>query len=122
MAAAIVSPSSRGNVTINSTDASILPLVSPNWLTDPADIDLAIQALKRLRAIWQSREMSGVTLGDEFEPGMSVTTDAEIEHYIRETAIPVYHVSCTCKMGVSGDAMVVADLKARVWGKVLESG
>jgi hypothetical protein len=31
--------------------------------------------------------MQGVKIGEEFVPSMNVTTDAEIERYIRETAV-----------------------------------
>jgi len=116
LATALVAPLSRGNVTINSTDMRDLPIISPNWLTKPADIDLGIQAFKRQREVWESKAMQGVTIGEEFAPGLSVTTDAEIEHCIRETAVQLYNASCTCKMGLANDTMAVVDSKARVFG------
>ena len=44
---ALVSPLSRGNVTIASADANHLPVVNPNWLSDPADQQVAIAAFRR---------------------------------------------------------------------------
>lgn len=67
ISAALVAPLSRGNVTISSFDPTHLPIINPKWLTDPADIELAILAFKRVREIWEY--MNGTTIGDEYFPG-----------------------------------------------------
>lgn len=113
---AIITPFSRGNVTINSTSTSDPPLISPNWLTHPSDMQLAIVGFKRLREFWASKVMSNIKVGEEFIPGLNISTDEQIEQYIRETAGTVWHASCTCKMGVKNDSMAVVDNRARVFG------
>lgn len=60
--------------------------------------------------------MQNVTIGPEITPGANVSTDAEIEAWLRMTARTVYHASCTCKMGKSSDPMAVVDSSARVIG------
>ena len=50
----------------------------------------------------------------EHSPGSSVTTDVEIEQYVRETAETGFHPSGTCRMG-SGSNSVVDD-KLRIHG------
>ncbi|KAI4258800.1 MAG: hypothetical protein L6R42_004894 [Xanthoria sp. 1 TBL-2021] len=51
ISSALVAPLSRGNVTISSSNPTDPPIINPNWLTDPTDIELAILAFKRVREI-----------------------------------------------------------------------
>ena len=85
---------SRGNVTISSTDTAVNPLVNPNWLATSTDQQVAVQAFKRARAIGNS---TGINVGPEFYPGPSVQTDDQILQYIRSTLAPIHHASATCK-------------------------
>ncbi|KAK5126558.1 hypothetical protein LTR85_009492 [Meristemomyces frigidus] len=62
ISAAVVTPFSRGNLSISSADASVPPVINPNWLTTPEDRDVAVASFKRIREIWA--QMSGVTIGD----------------------------------------------------------
>lgn len=112
--AALTAPLSRGNVTIKSADTSDLPVINPNWLSDPADIEVAIAAFKRVRQIFSS--MGGIVLGPEKLPGPAVQTDEEILTFIRQSGSQIYHASCTCAMGKAGDAHAVVDSRARVFG------
>lgn len=114
LSAAIISPFSRGNLTIASADAQVPPIINPNWLTAPEDIDLAIASFKRIREIWS--HLSGVTIGAEYLPGVEVDTDEKILDFIQQSVIQLYHASATCKMGKSNDSMAVIDSKARVYG------
>jgi len=109
----VVSQFSKGNVTISSADASVQPVINPNWLTAPEDVDMAIAGFKRTREIWSH---INVTIGPEYLPGPNVTTDAQILDYMREAAFTLYHASATCKMGRSNDTMAVVDPQARVYG------
>ncbi|PYI06947.1 alcohol oxidase [Aspergillus sclerotiicarbonarius CBS 121057] len=113
---ALVAPQSRGNVTIASPDASVPPLVNPNWLTAPADIEVIVAAFKRARQVWNSSAMAPLKIGEEANPGPQVQTDAEIEDYIRRNAMTVRHAACTCAMGRAEDPMAVVDVQARVLG------
>ncbi|KAL2034586.1 hypothetical protein VTO58DRAFT_105300 [Aureobasidium pullulans] len=109
----VVSQFSKGNVTISSADASVQPVINPNWLAAPEDVDMAIAGFKRTREIWSH---INVTIGPEHLPGPNVTTDAQILDYIRDAAFTLYHASATCKMGRNDDKMAVVDFKARVYG------
>lgn len=113
---AIVSPLSRGSISIQSADMSTPPLISPRWLTDTADVELAIQAVWRQRQIWSYLNKQGLVIGDEILPGANVTTDAEILDYIQQSTNEVWHASATCKMGKSTDKTAVVDSHARVYG------
>ncbi|THW64709.1 alcohol oxidase [Aureobasidium pullulans] len=111
-----VSPLSRGSVSLQSNSMLDPPIIDPQWLTNPADVELAIQALKRAREILASPALAPIRLGGEVAPGESVVTDAQILEYIRNTFFMNWHAAATCKMGRTNDTMAVVDSKARVIG------
>ncbi|KAL9602708.1 MAG: hypothetical protein Q9219_001698 [cf. Caloplaca sp. 3 TL-2023] len=113
----LLSQTSRGNVSISSARMSDPPLINPNWLTTQADIEVSVAMFKRLRQAWAVPALAAnLTIGEEYYPGPSVQTDAEIEALIRRTMTPVSHASATCKMGKEGDQMAVVDSHGKVFG------
>ena len=117
IAAGLVAPLSRGTVDIASNDTSDPPVINPNWLTHPADKAVAIAAFKRTRDIWESEDMQGITIGDEYFPGKAeVSTDDQIWNFIQRSFSTIFHAACTCKMGKTDDPNTVVDTKARVLG------
>ena len=81
-------------MTINSTDTTDNPVVSPNWLLTETDQELAVQGFKRARQIANA---SGIIVGPEFSPGPQTQTNVQILEYIRKTLAPIHHASATCK-------------------------
>ncbi|KAL8788733.1 MAG: hypothetical protein Q9213_001547 [Squamulea squamosa] len=121
IAAVLVAPLSRGNVTISSANATDPPVINPNWLTDPADIEIAIASFKRLRQIWAAVP-SSITLNQtEYFPGENLVAsdnDTQILDFIRKAVITIWHAAGTCAMGKLGMEAkgAVVDSKARVMG------
>ncbi|KAF2676342.1 GMC oxidoreductase [Lentithecium fluviatile CBS 122367] len=116
ISAILLSPLSTGNVTIRSSSISDPPVINLGWLTDPADGETLVAAFKRVREMWNSSAISGIVAGPEIVPGATVTSDADILNYIRQSAQPIWHASSTCAMGKKGDSGAVVDSKARVFG------
>lgn len=112
----LISPTSRGNVTIRSNSTSDLPIVSPNWLTTKTDMEVAVALYRRMREIWQSEPLQSITVGNLSYPLHQDQSDEEIIQYIRESLMPLWHPACTCKMGIRSDPMAVIDSHARVYG------
>lgn len=112
--AALLTTTSRGNVTIRSADMADAPVIYPNWLSTKEDSVLAVAASKRIREIWS--HMEGVTIGQEYYPGPNITTDAQILDNIRQQVIELYHAAAACKMGKATDSSAVIDSHARVFG------
>ncbi len=52
--------------------------------------------------------------GEEISPGKDVSSDAELDEFVRNHAETAYHPSCSCKMGE--DDMAVVDGQGRVHG------
>lgn len=114
--AALIAPFSRGNVTISSNDTADIPVVSPNYLLDPRDQEVAIAAFKRVRQIYATDALKPILIGTESFPGPNVTTDAQILAAIKQAALTVYHASATNAMGNSTDPNAVVDSEAKVIG------
>ncbi|KAJ5310875.1 uncharacterized protein N7443_003336, partial [Penicillium atrosanguineum] len=114
--ASLVASTSRGNVTISSSNTEDLPIINPNWLATETDQKVAVAAYKRIRAAFHSDAMQSVLIGPEYFPGLKYQTDADILKLIRNTVMTIYHAACTCKMGLRNDTMAVVDHKAMVYG------
>jgi choline dehydrogenase len=61
IAAVLAAPLSRGNISINSSDMADAPLINPNWLTHPVDVEVMVAAFKRTRDMWAA--ISDQTIG-----------------------------------------------------------
>jgi choline dehydrogenase len=112
----LLTPFSRGNVTISTASMLDAPVINLNWLTDPADIEILVAALKRVREAWNTSAIAGIVVGSEVTPGQAVSTDAEIAAFIRSAAQPIWHATSTCAMGKATDKGAVVDSKAKVFG------
>jgi choline dehydrogenase len=115
----LLTPFSRGNISISSADTSDPPLINPNWLTHPTDQAVAIAAFKRARELFATTTMRPILVGEELLPGAAVPEDASDEviwAYIQQNLVFNWHASCTCKMGRWDDNMAVVDSHARVIG------
>jgi choline dehydrogenase/5'-oxoaverantin cyclase/versicolorin B synthase len=111
----LVSTFSRGNVSISSPDTAVNPVISPNWLTDPRDQELAIAAFRRGRQLFNTKAIKPIVIAEAY-PGADITTDEQILEIIRESANPVYNAAGTNRMGKSNDPKAVVDSNGQVIG------
>ncbi|KAL8929127.1 MAG: hypothetical protein Q9172_000562 [Xanthocarpia lactea] len=109
----LAAPLSRGTVSISSASAADPPLIDPNYLSHPADVELAIISVRRQRELWA--QMKNVTIGNEYLPGPAVESDADILQYVKNSLAPAPHAAGTCRMG-KRDSQSVVDSKGRVYG------
>lgn len=112
---------SRGNVTIASASVDDPPQIHLNWLSDPADVEVAVAAVKRLRAAWSSpfANTPGFKTGPEATPGDAIQTDDEILEFIRANTNQIWHPVSTAAMGREEDVAsgrAVVDSRGRVFG------
>ena len=115
--AALAAPLSRGSVSLASASSSDSPLIDPNWLTHPGDVEVAVAMYRRARDIFNTEVIRSVRASDtEFWPGLGVQTDEQILQIIRTSVMAVMHASCTARMGRTDDPTAVTDSTARVIG------
>jgi choline dehydrogenase len=109
----VARPRSRGSVQIASADPFAAPVIDPNYLSHPDDIRLTREAIRIARRVIAEPAFDDFR-GPEYAPGADVQSDADLDTYIRNTAVSVYHAVGTCRMG--SDPFAVVDDRLRVRG------
>ncbi len=109
----VTRPESRGSIQIRSRDPAAYPVVQPNYFARPEDMRVMREGIRISRDIVAQHAFDPYR-GAEYAPGAEVTTDAEIDAYLRARVESIYHPVGTCKMG--SDTMAVVDDRLRVRG------
>ncbi|MEQ5835550.1 choline dehydrogenase [Marinobacter sp. NFXS9] len=108
-------PTSRGYLTLKSDKPGDHPIIQPNLLSTERDRWEMRESVKLTREIFQQKAFDRFR-GKELRPGADMTSDADIDAFVRQYSDSAYHPSCTCKMGSADDPMAVVDEQARVYG------
>jgi choline dehydrogenase len=103
-------PASRGWVRARSSDPREKPAVQLNLLSERADVDAMIRAIRRWLEIAATEPLASVA-DAEIHPGEAVQSDAELEAWLRRTCEHTYHPSCTARMGEPGEGVLDAQLR-----------
>lgn len=111
--ACVLRPKSRGRIGLQSADPLAPPAIETGYFTDPADMQLMKHAVRDARRILGQPAFADTRKREE-EPGDEVTSDEELEDYIRARTETIYHPVGTCKMG--NDNTAVVDDQLRVHG------
>ncbi|OZC02579.1 GMC family oxidoreductase [Rubricoccus marinus] len=109
----LVTPKSRGSITLRSSDPMEHPDIDPNYFAEPEDIAALVAGVRMAREI-ADQPAYRTLRGRAMDAMADANTDAEIAEQIRQTAETLYHPVGTCRMGPD-DASVV-DLALRVRG------
>jgi choline dehydrogenase-like flavoprotein len=109
----LLRPLSRGRVQLASNDPLAAPLIDPNFLGDPDDMQRLIRGFRVMRSILNQSALTGYA-GRESAVSANASTDSQIEHFIRDRADTVYHPVGSCRMG--NGPMDVVDSQLRVRG------
>jgi choline dehydrogenase-like flavoprotein len=110
--AVVQHPFSRGSIHINATSPDGKPVIDPNYLSKPYDLQAAKEAAKYNRRIAQTPELRKFWVA-EYEPGLDVVqTDEQWLSYARNNTLSIYHPMGTCHMGpLEHGGVVDKDLK-----------
>jgi choline dehydrogenase-like flavoprotein len=104
-------PLSKGNVHISSRDVNVKPVINPNYLSNPYDLQAATNLAKYLRTIASAKPMRDVWT-EEYEPGKAVQTDEDWKKYALANTLSIYHPIGTAALLPEKDGGVVnPDLK-----------
>lgn len=109
---ALLKPTSRGTITLNTSFPSSEPIVDFRTFSNPIDVDVTIRLLRYARTYFSTPTMA--QLGPvEIVPGSAVSTDAEINASLRSVLVQpsFFHPCCTAALGPRDQGGVVsADL------------
>ena len=108
-------PKSRGYVRIQSPDASVLPLVQPNYMQQASDQQVIINGLRLARQYLHSQALTAYIERDDFPPETAVS-DEELLACARERGGTAWHFMGTCRMGPANDPSSVVNAELRVIG------
>lgn len=106
-------PKSRGRLTLASPDPLAPPLIDPNLLSVPEDVDPLVRGIRLVRKVFASPAFTKYQ-AQETSPGSAAQSDADLVAYIRAEAYTVHHPVSTCRMG--SDPQAVVDPQLRVCG------
>ncbi|PCJ84582.1 MAG: choline dehydrogenase [Hyphomicrobiales bacterium] len=107
--------SSRGEVTLTSSDPNQAPKILFNYMSHEQDWADFRTCIKLTREIFGQKAFEPY-VGEEIMPGIGVQSDAELNEFIKEHAESAYHPCGTAKMGDANDPMAVVDPQCSVIG------
>ncbi len=108
-------PRSRGRITLASPDPLAAPLIDPNLLSVPQDVEPLVRGIRLIRSIFASPAFAGYR-AQEAVPGPAAQSDDDLIGYVRAQAYTVHHPVSTCRMGAVSDPGAVVDPELRVIG------
>ncbi|GES50531.1 choline dehydrogenase-like flavoprotein [Rhizobium sp. ERR 1071] len=104
-------PESRGSVHVRSPDFALQPAISPNYLSAARDREIAVRSIRLTRRIVAQPSFARFR-PEEFKPGPTYETDADLERAAGDIGTTIFHPVGTCRMG--GDAQSVVDPRLRL--------
>lgn len=117
----VLNPKSRGTIKLRSKNPEDAPIIDPNYLAEPEDVETLIKGIREFMRFLDTKNFkthSGefvrfkIDECDKFE----FESDDYWKCYISYFATTLYHPSGTCKMGPSTDPEAVVDPRLRVYG------
>lgn len=106
-------PESRGTIRLGSADPAGHPVIDPNYLSAPEDMEVQLAGLDIARAVGNAPAFQAFK-PTEYWPGAAATSRDALVAAIRSKGETIYHPVATCRMGP--DSASVVDLELRVRG------
>ena len=112
---AVLHPESRGEIRLKSNDPHDKAAIYQRFLSAEKDWQTLRTGFDMVRDVAHQKALDPFR-GKEIQPGVDVTSRADIDDHIRRTAWTVHHPAGSCKMGTDKDNMAVVDQELRVRG------
>ncbi len=97
LTSAVLTPRSRGQVTLASAEPTAKPRIEHNYLSEAADVDRTIAGVRRLLEVAAQPALARYATRPHGLPASDA--DADILRYVRATAQTLYHPVGTCAIG-----------------------
>ncbi|HEY1365248.1 MAG TPA: GMC family oxidoreductase N-terminal domain-containing protein [Xanthobacteraceae bacterium] len=108
----LLHPDSRGQILLRSTEPLAPPRIRYNFFSAADDLPRLREGFHRARDVAHQKPLAPYR-GAETSPGAEVKTDADIDAFIRRTAITAHHPCGTCAMGIGPEAVTDPQLRVR---------
>jgi 4-pyridoxate dehydrogenase len=109
---ALLHPDSRGEILLRSADPRDPMRIAYNFLSAANDLAKLREGFRLARDIAYQKPLDAFR-DTETAPGVNVKSDADIDAYIRATAITAHHPAATCPMGRGPDAVLDNEMRVR---------
>ncbi len=120
-----LNPTSRGTVSLKSSDFRAAPAIAPNYLSTDADRKVAADSLRVTRRIMSQSAMAKFE-PEEFKPGVQYQSDDELARLAGDIASTIFHPVGTTRMGRDDDPMAVVNSRLQIRGlrglRVVDAG
>ncbi|WP_292052335.1 MULTISPECIES: GMC family oxidoreductase [unclassified Brevundimonas] len=103
-------PHSRGELRITSSDPAQHPLIDPNYLSDPEDLEVMLDGMQMAREVLRNSAFD-FDRKAEIWPDPAYTSRSQLADDLRARAETLYHPVGTCAMGRGELAVVDPSLK-----------
>ena len=104
-------PKSRGSVRLAGPDVSTAPLIDPNFLADPDDLETLVRGVQIVQRILAQPALA--RYGGTYIYGTGRDGPEALRTLIRERADSIYHPVGTCRMGADERSVVDPTLRVR---------
>ncbi|MEM6898224.1 MAG: choline dehydrogenase [Pseudomonadota bacterium] len=108
-------PKSRGRIEITSADPGADPSILFNYLQHQDDVAAWRRCIRLTREIIAQPAMDTYR-GNELQPGKSISSDEQIDRWVRQNVESAYHPCGTARMGSAEDPGAVVNTKCQVIG------
>lgn len=108
----LLRPESRGSITLASANPAVHPNIRQGLLSVDRDWRKLSAGIRIFRELAQLPRLAPY-VAREIGPGAGVTSDSDLEAYVRKTAVTAHHPCGTCRMGTDENAVVDTDLRVR---------
>ena len=112
---ALLRPDSRGHIELTAADPMAPVRIHQNFLATERDRRTLRDGIRLFRDVASAGPLKPF-ISRELAPGPNLTTDAELDDFVRQTSITVHHPLGTCRMGLAGDPEAVVGPDLRVHG------
>ncbi|KAI0045450.1 GMC oxidoreductase [Auriscalpium vulgare] len=111
----VISPASRGSVTLSSANPFDPPAIDPGLFTNDLDVAVMVEAIRTSYALLATGPWKDLA-ARPYGLLADATTDAGLAQYVRNSTTSFWHPTGTAKMGTATDDTAVLDSKLRVKG------
>ncbi|KZV79661.1 alcohol oxidase [Exidia glandulosa HHB12029] len=109
----LLTPISRGSLTITSADPLAATVIDCGYLTEEHDVAIYRTAIRDVARVLRAEAWKDYVLGHTLD-GINLDDDAALDTYIRSGAMSLYHNVATARMDTKSEGPGVVESKLRV--------